>query len=314
MSNAIDEAEMETINIELKSYEPPSPVHRDIISVISPHITDRQSGNEMDTEITEKVREDIPVESLYSVDILNRTTFVFRVIRDFLRAKGVVYNRHPATDRIVWGFVEMLYSDKDDIDFAYERLVQHKKSSRATIPIKNGNERDISPPSRSNPPDRRDSVSRIAHNMALRFKNRDKFTETLGEDLTEHINNYIDASQDYCLDQGNKLALFHNIFKGEAKRLYREKVREVCGNFGEAWQIMQNEYNEITRQNRIRKYLQSLRIQSLRNTKKLNTAEASEELREIITRFAPQGLRTHRSEEDKVEYLYKAVVGAPWAK
>ena len=150
--------------------------------------------------------------------------------------------------------------------------------------------------------------------MALRFKNRDKFTGKLGEDLTEHINNYIDASQDYCLDQDNKFAFFHNIFEGEAKRFYREKVRERCGNFEQACQIMQDEYNNITRQNRIRKYLQSLRIQSLMNTKKLNTAEALEELRENIPRFAPQGPRTHRSGEDKVEYLYKAVVGAPWAK
>ena len=207
----------------------------------------------------------------------------------------------------------MLYSDKDGIDFAYERLVQDKKSSRASIPIKNGNERDISPPSRSNPPDRRDSGSRIAHNMALRFKNRDKFTGKLGKDLTEHINNYIDASQDYCLDQGNKFVFFQNIFEGEAKRFYREKVQERCGNFGQACQIMQDEYKNITRQNRFRKYLQSLRIQSLMNMKKLNTTEALEEFREIITRLAPQGPRTHRSEEDTVEYLYKAVVGAPWA-
>ena len=64
---------------------------------------------------------------------------------------------------------------------------------------------------------------------------------------------------------------------------------------------MQDEYNSITLQNRIRKYLQSLRIQSLMHAKKLNTAEALEELREIITRFAPQGPRTHRPEEDKVE-------------
>ena len=100
MLNAIYEAAIETITIELKSYEPPSLVHRDIISIILLHITRRQSGNEMDTEITEKVRADITVETLYSVDILKGTTFVFRIIRDFLRAEGVVYNRHPATDRI----------------------------------------------------------------------------------------------------------------------------------------------------------------------------------------------------------------------
>ena len=50
------------------------------------------------------------------------------------------------------------------------------------------------------------------------------------------------------------------------------------------------------------------------HAKKLKTAEGLEELREIITRFAPQGPQTHRFEEDKVEYIYKAVVGASWTK
>ena len=52
-------------------------------------------------------------------------------------------------------------------------------------------------------PSRRDDDARAAHNIALRFKNQDKFTGKLSEDLTEHINNYIDAAQDYNLDQTN---------------------------------------------------------------------------------------------------------------
>ena len=162
-------------------------------------------------------------------------------------------------------------------------------------------EREPGPPVQVYSPGRRDSEARAAHSTALRFKNQDKFTGKLGEDLTEHINNYIDAAQDYNLDQTNKLAFFHNIFDGEPKRFYREEVGNRCGNFGQACQVMQDEYNSITQQKRIRKYLQSLWIQSLMHAKKLNTAEALEELREIITRFAPQGPRTHRSEEDKVE-------------
>lgn len=37
-------------------------------------------------------------------------------------------------------------------------------------------------------------------------------------------------------------------------------------------------------------------------------------LRDIITKFAPQGPRSHRSEEAKVEYLYGAMIGIEWAK
>ena len=44
-----------------------------------------------------------------------------------------------------------------------------------------------------------ESSSRIAHSMAARFKDGDKFSENLGEDLTEYICNYMDAAKDYNL-------------------------------------------------------------------------------------------------------------------
>ena len=194
----------------------------------------------------ERLREDLPVETLYSFEVLKGTTFVFRIIRDFLRAEVVEYNRHPATDRISWGLVKLLYPETEDIDFTYERLVQHKKSSRASMPTNKEIERQAGPPVHSYSLGRRDSEARAAHNMALRFKNQDKFAGKLGEDLPEHINNYIDAAQDYNLDQTNKLASFHNAFDRGAKRFYREKVRDRCRIFSEACQVMQHEYNSRT--------------------------------------------------------------------
>ena len=91
-------------------------------------------------------------------------------------------------------------------------------------------ERQPGPPVQVYSPGRHDSEARAAHNMALRVKNQDTFTGKLGEDLTEHINNYIDAAQDYNLDQTNKLA-FHNIFDGEAKKFYREKGERQVWKF-----------------------------------------------------------------------------------
>jgi hypothetical protein len=40
-------------------------------------------------------------------------------------------------------------------------------------------------------------VSRIAHSMATYYKIEPKFTGKLGDDLTEHINNFMDAASDY---------------------------------------------------------------------------------------------------------------------
>lgn len=39
-----------------------------------------------------------------------------------------------------------------------------------------------------------------------------------------------------------------------------------------------------------------------------------EEIRDIITKFAPQGPTSHRFEETKVEYLYEEMMGVEWAK
>lgn len=170
----------------------------------------------------------------------------------------------------------MLYKDQEDIQFAYERLEEDKKRRREKNHAVQTNDRDVAQPAQTHAPEIRDLESKIAHNVALRFKNQEKFTGKLGEDLTENISNCIDAAQDYKLDQTNKLAFFHNIFDGKAKRFYREKAKGRCGTFEQASQILQDEYNSVTKQNRIRHYLQSLRIRTLMHTERITTAESLE--------------------------------------
>jgi hypothetical protein len=145
--------------------------------------------------------------------------------------------------------------------------------------------------------------------MATRFKTEQKFTGKLGEDLTEHINNFMDAASDYNLTPQQKLDYMHHLFEGEANRFYRSNVVSTCANFVEAVSMMQGEFNSLTRQNRVRKHLQKLRLSLLMKNKNCSVAEGLEELREIITKLMPQGPRTHRSEEDKIEYLYVK----PWS-
>jgi len=45
-----------------------------------------------------------------------------------------------------------------------------------------------------------------------------------GEDLNEHVNDYLDAAKEFDLTSREKFDFFHMIFTGEAKRIYREKV------------------------------------------------------------------------------------------
>ena len=59
MNIGIDDAAIETITKEVKTYTPPSSVHHDIISVITLHITRARSDNILDTELVERLREDL---------------------------------------------------------------------------------------------------------------------------------------------------------------------------------------------------------------------------------------------------------------
>jgi hypothetical protein len=106
----------------------------------------------------------------------------------------------------------------------------------------------------------------------------------------------------------------HRVLDGEAKRFYREKILLSCATFAEATGILQEEFNSLTRQSRVRKHLQKLRLSTIIGDRRCSVTESLEEMQEMITKLTPQGLRTHRSEEDKMEYLYKAVIGATRAK
>ena len=55
-------------------------------------------------------------------------------------------------------------------------------------------------------------MRRIAHRIAIRFRNDDKFSGNLSEDLNEAINLYLDAANDYELKQDQWPKYFHNIF------------------------------------------------------------------------------------------------------
>jgi hypothetical protein len=199
----------------------------------------------------------------------------------------------------------MLYNSQSDRTAARTLL---RNAASTSVDATSPNVGDGNATSNSEP------ASKIAHSMATRFKIEQKFTGKLGEDLTEYISNYMDATNDYNLTNQQKMDFMHHLLDGEAKRFYREEVLSSCTNFAEATAMMQAEFNSLTRQNVVRKHLHKLRLVTIVKKRNCTVTEGLEELREIITKLTPQGPRTHRSEEDKVEYLYKAVVGSSWAK
>ena len=61
IGSVVDHSALSNVTKELKSYTPPSLVHHYIISVLLLHITGERWYNNLDGELTERLREDLPV-------------------------------------------------------------------------------------------------------------------------------------------------------------------------------------------------------------------------------------------------------------
>lgn len=63
---------------------------------------------------------------------------------------------------------------------------------------------------------------------------------------------------------------------------------------------IQNEYNSITQQKKVRKCFQNLSLVFVMEHNSCDVLEALVKVCEAVTKFAPQEPRTHRSEEGKM--------------
>lgn len=287
---------------QLNTFNPVSNAQKEIKAVLEVYFNaEPQRPNQA---CIEDLKQDLTVELLYCEENIKGPILLFRLLRDYLVLKGLRYQEDPENRRIMYGLIESFLDSDTDKAYARQRLASKNSNTTAASAT------DV-PYTRM--PEHHDD-RKIAHNMAVRFKKDDKFSGKIGEDVNEYIFNYKEAAIDYELSTDQMLKYFHNLFDGEAKSFYRHHVQTYCTSFEEASTKIQLEFNSIARQNRVRKYLQSLSLTSIMEEKSCSVAEGLEKLREVITKFTPQGPRTHRSEEDKVEYLYDAVIGAEWAQ
>jgi hypothetical protein len=157
------------------------------------------------------LREDLPPSLLCSWKSTGGTAILYRLIRNYLQKKGAVYTQSTESNRITYGLVPIIYDSQIYRDAALTLLRSFSQSIHDNASTGTGvGSMNIT---RSSEP-----VSRIAHSMATRFKTEQNFTGKLGEDLTEHINNFMDAASDYNLTPQQKLDYMHHLFEGEAKR------------------------------------------------------------------------------------------------
>ena len=152
------------------------------------------------------------------------------------------------------------------------------------------------------------SSDKIAHNVAMRFKDTDrKFSGSIGECWLAYVDDNKQIARDYNLSVPQKLQYMHNLLRGTAKRFYLDKVDNYATSLTRQW-ISWREYKSTVRQTKVKNYLNTLRISKFVN----EGAEISDTLAKVhnvTNKLAHHAPSSHRGEAHKIEFLRQAVVG-----
>ena len=88
----------------------------------------------------------------------------------------------------------------------------------------------------------RATAGKLAHNIAMRLKEREKkFSGDLGESWMEFVNEYSQISRDYNLGPSQKLQYLQNLLHGDAKRFYLDEVDGHATTFQQAVTMLEDE-------------------------------------------------------------------------
>lgn len=147
-----------------------------------------QPGNE---EAITGEREDLPVESLCEINVFQGPFILFCILHDYLVLKGPGCEQRRANNRVDWGLSRTFYTRGQECEYVSRSLRLIDGDSQFASP--NNLAANTMPSSLA----QSDKEDRVAHNIVTRFKSIEKFTAELGKDICEHMENYLDAANDY---------------------------------------------------------------------------------------------------------------------
>jgi hypothetical protein len=250
-------------------------------------------------ELTRAIIEDFShVEKLYGDPAFNTTTL--RMLRDLLLAKGVSVDKRQGCKlshtvaKAIYG-IEHVSSDIEDLLTKSASIVSVNNSGTS------GNSQSME-----------HLNTRSANHISQRFKDK-KYDGSIESNISEYLAEYTSASRDFELSLDQKLRFFHIIFTGQAKRFYYSQVESVAQTFEHAKELMEREYNSISRQNRILGVISSLRFERSLISNKGDYAKTLEKLTSKIAELATMIPKEYRHESHLKRFVYDACIGETWA-
>lgn len=79
------------------------------------------------------LRQDLPVEALFHEDLVHFPTTLYLLLRDFLLVKGLSYQKHPNTNRLINGTSCIFLDDNDDKSYAYHCIFTIRMPSQQSV-------------------------------------------------------------------------------------------------------------------------------------------------------------------------------------
>jgi hypothetical protein len=155
---------------------------------------------------------------------------------------------------------------------------------------------------------------RTAHKVPQRFNQKGaKYAGGMDESLEDRFLTYRTSARDYQLRNSQKVELIYNLFHEESLRFYNNHVREKAATIEEVYQLMSKEFNSITRQEKVKNQLHSLKLHHFVKLKGMTANEALDHIQAKINAMLPQCPKEFNHDSYNRDLLRAAVVGNRWA-
>ena len=262
-------------------------------------------------QVTATIAELFPPAVLFASELLE-LPLLHRQIRAWLDKRGPNLTQHSSL-LVLLPLATSLYDEAEDREvveeFARKVMVENRRG-RDT----NDLSQTPQPFSASSSTIRSSDVgSSIAHKIAMRFKDeKSKFSCSIGQFFQDYISDYLQAGRDYDLSPTQKLQSMHNIFTGDAKRYYCDRVAGYASGFIQAVDMIKDEYNSPVRQDRCKNCFSAMRVARFVKDG-VEVSEAPGKVYMAITKLGPQVSQSRRGESHRVEFLRTALIVYDWA-
>lgn len=182
--------EMKTLQTSLNGYHPATQATDDFKAVL--HLSvNKEPNKEMRPVLKDykKTCSKTPL-LLYCDELIRGRTVLYRVLRDYLVLKHFHHERHPTTNKIMFGLVHCFLSEKD-LEYAFKRLSNLRESgdSPQVINFLSGNPQNIAGRSLDN----QKKLLTICLNDSWK-------DERFSGKLVENAQDYLNTDEEPCLD------------------------------------------------------------------------------------------------------------------